>query len=162
MSEQPVLSPVFDPLAPIDIVLSGRDFERTLVQDGQHQMQITKAAIVPNKANDNRNIHVCATTVNPTPTNKPGVVLQPGDREFQVWQGIFATEKQKEKGVDPLGQIADMFAAVFNCPLAECPNINNDTVNMMVGKRFTGIVRYEDDPQFGKQDRLVKFLPAQG
>lgn len=150
---------IYDPLAPIKIVLKGRDFERALVPEGQHTLQVIGAEFLPNKNKDNSNVHITSTLTRPTPTTKPDVVAQPGDRKFQTWDGVFATPNQEEKGVDPLARIADILCAVFNVDLKDCPDLDSDTLNQMVGREFIGIVKHEDDPQFGKQDRLVRYLP---
>jgi hypothetical protein len=151
----------YDPLKPLDIKLQGRDFERALVPEGQHPLQITGAEATPNKAGTNTNVHLTSTVVNPTPTTKADVTAQPGDRVFQTWDGIYQTEDQEKKGMEPLEVIARIVDAIFGTDKDNRPDLNTDTLNQMVGKQFLGVIRHENDPQFGMQDRLVNYLPLQ-
>lgn len=149
----------YDPLKPLEIKLQGRDFERALLPEGQLVLQVVGAEAAPNKAQDNTNVHITSTLVTPSPTTKEGVVAQPGDRQFQTWDGVFQTPKQEEKGVDPLESLSQIVDAIFGTNKDNRPDLNQDTLNAMVGKQFLGVIKHEDNPQFGKQDRLVRYLP---
>ena len=152
----------YDPMAPLNIELKNRDFERALVPEGTHTLQVVAAEAIPNKANDNLNVHITSTLVNPTPTTKEGVTAQPGDRQFQTWDGVYATPAQQERGMDPLDTICSIVDALFGTTKVNRPDLNADTLNQMTGKQFQGIVAHEDDPRYGKQDRLVRYLPLNG
>lgn len=153
------MSELYDPLKPLDIQLTGIDYERALIPEGMIKLQVVSAVAEPNKNKDNTNIHITSTLVNPVPTTKEGVVAQPGERNFQTWDNVYATPKQQEKGIDPLASICQIFDALLGTDDSNRPNLSQDTLNQLAGKQFMGLVRHEDDPQYGKQDRLVRYLP---
>ncbi len=149
-----------EPLGNLNIELQGKDFERSLLPEGQQLLQITAAVLELNKRGDNYNLHITATNVNPTPSSKEGVVIDAGSAKLQSWDNVIATDNQKEKGVDPLETICAIFDAAFGCTPDERPNLNQETVSTMVGSQVIGIIRHENDDVFGQQSRIVKYLAA--
>lgn len=143
---------------PIKISLKGEDFSRALIPQGQIQLRITGAAFELNKAGTNTNLKITSTLSQATPSTKEGVVAQPGDRNFTTWDPIFETEGHKEAGMNPLESICRKIDAIFNCDADSRPDLEQDTLNAMIGKTFIGIIEHEDNDRFGKQDRLVAYI----
>jgi len=154
------MSDVYDPLSPLDIELKGKDFTPALIPEGSHPLQLVAAELRPNKAGTNMNLYLKSTVVNPTPTTVEGVVAEPGERNFETWDGVYTTEAMAAKGMDALDGICSIIDAVLGTSADDRPNLNEETINQMVGRQFVGLVKHQNDPQFGTQDRLVRYLPS--
>jgi hypothetical protein len=150
-----------NPLDSLNITLQGKDFERALLPDGQHPMQVTNAQVKPNKKGDNYNLVVESTIVNPTPSaNKEGVTLEPGKVKLTTYDNIYQTEGQKEAGVEPEQALAQIIDAVFGTTAEDRPNLTADTLSQMIGRQFFGQVITENSDVYGKQSRLVRYAPV--
>jgi hypothetical protein len=150
-----------EPLSSLNIELAGKDFERTLIPEGQCLLQVLSGALEPNKAGDNYNLVVKYTNANPTPSNKDGVILEAGAFTTTTWDGVLQTENQKAKGVDPIEGICRTIDAIFGCEPDARPNLNADTVAAMAGQQVIGYIKHEDDPVYGKQARVVRVVKAE-
>lgn len=150
-----------EPLGSLNIELTGKDFERALLPQGQQLLQVVSGAIEPNKRGDNYNLVVILTNANPTPSSKDGVMVEAGAAKLRTYNNIMQTEGQKTAGVDPLEGVCQVIDAVFKCDPSGRPNLNAETAAGMAGNQVIGIITHDDDPTYGKQARVARLLPVE-
>lgn len=154
-----------DPLAALDIKLSGQDFTPVLLPETQVPLQITAAGIHTNKTSGKQSLFVTSCTTQPWPSIKAGEEV-PAGKEFTSYYAIALPDTVDMTNAQEVAEakrkiglrLQNLFMAVFKCTKEDCPDLSMDSVNHMVGRQIVGKIIIERSTQFGDQNRLDVIL----
>ena len=150
-----------NPLGALNIELQGQDFTPVLLPPGQYPMQIT-GAIIHQSKNGRTSLKVKAGTAQEYPSTVAGQTVDPGT-ELEMYVGLQVDPTLSDKDrVDStkrmLSRLQNLVCSVFNASPNDCPNLNQDTINQMVGRQVIGVVDIESDAVYGDRNRLQAIL----
>lgn len=154
-----------DPLAALDIKLSGQDFSPVLLPVTQVPLQITGAGIHTNEKTQKPSLKITAATDQPWPSIKAGEQV-PAGKSFDTYFGItlpedidLSDEAAIKEAKRKIGlRLQKLFMAVFGCSADNCPDLSSETVNSMVGRRVIGKITIEKSDVYGDQNRLESIV----